>query len=343
MSNEHEKTVLRITTPTDVIAAVPTLVGYQPDQHVAVIAVRDDRVIVAACTPLTDEDTAIKELTDQTITLLVRQHTEVAMVVGYGVPERVIRMMNAFVSELAEQHITIRCAIRVEGDRYYSYLCPEECGCDPYGTPFDLADSVLPATAVGAGIAPFSSRAALARSIAPLDGAARAAMRTATADAEQMITDAYDIAPGRARGEHRTASLRFLREAVARYAAGDVLDDIEAAILSVQLEDRRVRDEAVSLAVHDDDYRPHIALWSDMARRVEYHHTPPVLTALALAAWREGDGALANLAVNRALEADPDYRLARIVNAILALGLPPTSSAIPTPDELAEQADDRES
>lgn len=49
----------------------------------------------------------------------------------------------------------------------------------------------------------------------------------------------------------------------------------------------------------------------------------PTLTLLAVLAWWEGDGARAGVLVDRALAADPDYRLARLVDDALRLGMPP--------------------
>ncbi len=44
---------------------------------------------------------------------------------------------------------------------------------------------------------------------------------------------------------------------------------------------------------------------------------------LAFAAWRAGEGAVASIAVSRALSADPEYPLARLMAQALAGGLSP--------------------
>ena len=49
----------------------------------------------------------------------------------------------------------------------------------------------------------------------------------------------------------------------------------------------------------------------------------PALTLLAVLAWWDGDGARAGLHVDRALAADPGYRLAVLVDDALRLGMPP--------------------
>lgn len=49
----------------------------------------------------------------------------------------------------------------------------------------------------------------------------------------------------------------------------------------------------------------------------------PGLTLLAVLAWWEGDGARAGVLVDRALVADPDHRLAHLVDQALRAGMPP--------------------
>ncbi len=49
----------------------------------------------------------------------------------------------------------------------------------------------------------------------------------------------------------------------------------------------------------------------------------PALTLLAMLAWWSGDGARAAVLVERALDADPDYRLAGLLEQTLAAGMPP--------------------
>jgi len=48
-----------------------------------------------------------------------------------------------------------------------------------------------------------------------------------------------------------------------------------------------------------------------------------VCAVLAVAAYRRGDGALAQVAVDRCLSAEPDHRLAHPMLAVMAAGLPP--------------------
>jgi hypothetical protein len=50
----------------------------------------------------------------------------------------------------------------------------------------------------------------------------------------------------------------------------------------------------------------------------------PWLTVTGFVAWQAGDGALANIAVEAALRADPGYSLARLLSVALRSALPPS-------------------
>ena len=50
---------------------------------------------------------------------------------------------------------------------------------------------------------------------------------------------------------------------------------------------------------------------------------PPVLTVTAQGAWALNSGTVANLAIERALELDPDYHLARLTDQLLQNAVPP--------------------
>jgi hypothetical protein len=93
----------------------------------------------------------------------------------------------------------------------------------------------------------------------------------------------------------------------------------------VLLTDSRSRDEAwqrmLAVAPRDE----HETLWRDVVRRLPDRYVAPAATLLALAAWRAGDGAVASIAVDRALAADPGYTLAELVLQALNAGISPSA------------------
>jgi len=87
----------------------------------------------------------------------------------------------------------------------------------------------------------------------------------------------------------------------------------------------------------DPDHRDaHARLWTDVARRAEREYVPAPASLLAFTAWQCGNGALANLALDRALEADPGYSMALLLRDTIDAGTPPSMARLPmTPEEVA--------
>jgi Domain of unknown function (DUF4192) len=60
-------------------------------------------------------------------------------------------------------------------------------------------------------------------------------------------------------------------------------------------------------------------------------------------AWQTGDGALANVALDRALADDPSYSMALLLRQVIGAGAPPALARLPmTPEEVAASYDGAE-
>jgi hypothetical protein len=64
----------------------------------------------------------------------------------------------------------------------------------------------------------------------------------------------------------------------------------------------------------------------DLCQHATDEHAAPILTVLATYSWWHGDGALARVAIDRALRCDPSYRLARLLSLMLDEGIRPEPS-----------------
>ncbi len=87
----------------------------------------------------------------------------------------------------------------------------------------------------------------------------------------------------------------------------------------------------------DPDFRDaHTRLWTDVVRRAEPAYLPAPAALLAFTAWQCGNGALANVALDRALDADPSYSMALLLRDTIDAGVPPSLARLPmTPEEVA--------
>jgi hypothetical protein len=102
---------------------------------------------------------------------------------------------------------------------------------------------------------------------------------------------------------------------------GGVPADEDAAALAVALHDVAVRDEVATWALERSDGL--LALLEQVARRTAPPSDAPVCTLLAWVAYARGDGARANVALDRALRTDPEHSLALLLRRALDSGITP--------------------
>jgi hypothetical protein len=94
----------------------------------------------------------------------------------------------------------------------------------------------------------------------------------------------------------------------------------------------------------DPDHREaHQRMWLDVTRRAQPGYVAAPAALLAFVAWQAGDGALANVALDRALHDDPGYSMALLLRQVISAGTPPSMARLPmTPEEVAASYDDAE-
>jgi hypothetical protein len=190
-----------------------------------------------------------------------------------------------------------------------------------------------------AGLAAHPDREALARTIQRPGGASDT---IAHATQQARLRLAKIIHAGDAAGE-RDPKLRATRigrkevqRAIRLYRSGGSIRRIsQLAWLAVLLADIRVRDDAWARMdpAHRED---HCRLWIDILRSAATDYAPAPAALLAFTAWQAGNGALAAVAVDRALAADPDYSMAHLLGSAIQAALPPAAARMPmTPAAVA--------
>ncbi len=231
------------------------------------------------------------------------------MLIGYGPPDQVTPALDDVASGLMSYGVQVPERLRVADGRYWSSACTDPSCCPPSGRPYDGASTLVAAVATFAGQAALPDRETFAQQIAPVSGAARRAMRSATRTAAGRLSAFTSDEVGAA---GRTAV------DVALSGAGAPLDDDDVAWLGLLLVHVPTRDHAWE---HTGAQVWHSAFWADVVRRVEPEYIPAPACLLAYAAWRTGDGVLAAIALERALAVDPQYSMARLLEEILHRGL----------------------
>jgi hypothetical protein len=323
------------------LAIIPHLLGFHPSRSMVVVGLdrARGRVKLAFRYDLPDppDPARSREIAEHAAAVLRKRQVTTAIAAGYGAGTLVTPVAEKLRAALHGAGITLRDLLRVEEGRFWSYACQDPRCCPPEGAAFDGAAHPAAAALTAAGMGACPDRASLADTLAPLTGLAAEAMSQATVRAlrraEQLVAAAPD-------GTDRMrpvidAGRAAVREAIATYRAGGrITEDDQMAWLAVSIADLRVRDDA--WARMDPKHRAaHRRLWTDVVRRATESYVPAPASLLAFTAWQCGEGALANIALERALAADPGYSMAHLIGQAVDAGLPPSAARLPmTPEEV---------
>ena len=335
---------VRVGSAADVLAIVPHLLGFHPKDSLVVLGVGGPhaRIRLAFRYDLPDppDEDLGSDIAEHACTVLRRQHLTTAVGIGYGPGRTVTPVADLVAPALRAAGITVHDMLRVQDGRYWSYLCGDPGCCPPDGVSFDPAGHPAAEALAAAGLVVRGDRAELASTIAPVAESAGSMIQAADRArhrAAQLIEQAlagpavFDVFQPVA-----DAGRRSVRLAVTRYRrGGQITGHDEIAWLGFVLTDLRVRDDA--WARMDPAFRDaHQRLWTDLVRLLPEEYVPAPAALLAFTAWQAGDGALASIAIERALSADPGYSMALLVAEALQAGLPPSAARLPmTPKQVA--------
>lgn len=335
------ETRIRVDSVAGFLAVVPHLLGFHPSQSMVVVGLnpRRGRIVLGFRYDLPEPPDAAKsrDIAQHAARVLAQRRIKIAIAAGYGPGTLVTPVAEALRAALLGAGITLRDLLRVQDGRYWSYACQDPRCCPPDGVPFDAPAHPAAAALAAAGMTARPDRAAFAGSLAPVTGPAAEAMARATERALRRAGKLAAAAPGSAQGQRLVieAGRTAVREAIGTYrGGGEVTDHDELAWLSVSLAELPVRDDA--WARMDPGFRAaHLRLWTDVVRHAREPFVPAPASLLAFTAWQSGEGALANIAIERALAADAEYSMAHLIGQAVDAGLPPSAARLPmTPEEV---------
>ena len=364
---------VRVSSPGDILAVVPHLLGFHPARSLVVVGAGSlagegrraegvsapsqrsrgapgsrppgsaPRVELAFRYDLPDPPdlAAAAQIARHAAAVLEQRGLPTVIGIGYGPGGLVTPVADALGASVRERGLRLHELMRVEDGRYWSYICANPECCPPEGVRFDTTASPAAAAMTVAGLVAYPDRAALAGTLAPVTGATARAMERATIRARTRAAKLVSLG---ARGGLDPATRllaeagrRAVRDAIASYRAGRPITAPDpVAWLSVALAHLPVRDDA--WARMDPEHRDaHLRLWSDVVRRARRAYLAAPASLLAFTAWQSGEGALANIAIDHALAADPGYSLAHLLRDILDAGVPPSEARLPmTPEQVAD-------
>jgi hypothetical protein len=316
-----------LTSPHDLLAAIPFLIGYHPTDSLVIVSLKEECVGMAMRVDYPAVDAANNaEAFSALVYHLVREGAQGALVVAY-VPEGRddgLRILENISLALAHAVIPIRESLLIAGGRWRSVLCGDEDCCPAEGNELpEITSSRVAVEQVADGRPmPFGNREGMTDSIAALPLASDADF------AAQVESSRIDPESDRIQKAQRSGALAVL-DLASRFIAGSLGRDIAgdqrlSAVVLGSLSDIQVRDFA--LGSHDDEsIEVYWAMWHYLIRIAPTGFIAPVASLLAALSYEKGEGALAQRCLDRALSDDPSYSLSALLRRVFSAGWPPES------------------
>lgn len=312
-------TATALTSPHDLLAAVPFMVGYHPKDSLVAMALRDDKVVMAMRVDFPDPDLILA--TSETIAMhLIREQASEAIVVGYLPANTLETDSLAIVREvIARNDIIVKECIAVRGDRFRSNLCQDIGCCPPEGNPIPLlTDSRVTAEQVAAGNPlPYLDLDEMKRSIAA---------QPADKELNKLIKKIADI-------DYDSDEVTLLQRqgvnaiielAMEFKGAGFSGNKALIALVLARLLDLQVRDYAMGMST-EESCEQLWDMWRWLLRIAPRGYVAPVAVIFAIMSYERGDGALAQRALDRAFEDSAKYQMAKLLRRTFAAGWPPSA------------------
>jgi hypothetical protein len=335
LSGWSEPVGVRLRDVGEIAAALPHLLGFRPQESVLLIGLGGESgrrvgLTVRADLPPPEHNQELAAVLSRS---LVTDHPDGALVVVVSdAPDEEVAgagrlphhaLVREMCRALSRLELSVRDIVLVREGRWWSYDCRDSCCAPGAGTPLPEGVTELEVASIATGTVVAADRAELQARISPPPGQERGAMAAACARVGVELSAAVLDS-----GQETVTALSWsaVTEAAARYRPGSARvrapGDEEIARVVWGLRDGEVRDRALALALGGDAAGAE-RLWTECTRRAPAPLDAAPATLLAVSAWLRGDGAVANIALGRALDSDPGYRLARLLRDALSACLTP--------------------
>lgn len=323
--------VVHLRDVGEIAAGLPHLLGFRPRESVVLIGLggksgRRVEMTARADIPPPEHDRSLARMLARKLSTarpqgaLVLVVSEAADETACGWPPRLphSHLVRETCRALERSGVLIAHTVLVRAGRWWSYD-----GAPDAGTPLPGGVGELEVASVATGTVVAGDRESLVGRLAPPPGHDARAMAAACARVGVALSaDVLDTGVEPAAAESWAAVVA----GVTRYrpgARGGPLSDEDVARIVWGLRDGAVRDLALELALGDEPAAAE-QLWTECARRAPAPLDAAPATLLAVCAYLRGDGAMANVALDRALTSAPGYGLAGLLRDALDACVPPT-------------------
>lgn len=317
MTIAHSK--IRITDPVGLLSTVPTALGFHPCESVVLLCFRNGRLGPVMRADLPDGPASIQsfgDLVDQ-LGAQAGRYGDTAMLLLFSIRTDVETLARCGLAVL-RRRLPVADVMMIDGSRV-SFL-PDDAGATRPPMPIPLDDDTsrqLSAAHALTGRSVLPDREALRASVAPPVG------HLARIARHHLEVAAIEIGHGGTRGgtTDPATELFVLR---AEHDHRHRLSGASAARLTVLSRDAQFRDRLIAhiMGPRAGEWIP--VLVAALAR-IPGAGSEDLCAVLVTAAYRAGDGALAQICADRALDTDPRHRLTLLMVDIMGAGLPPDS------------------
>jgi hypothetical protein len=304
-SSPATQQTLTARSPEDVLAAVPLVLGFVPDESIVMLTFDADHTFHARL-DLPHTSRQRRAAAESLVAPAGRHGVRRALFVLYTSSSTAARSCaRALVHTFTGHGIDVIDVLRADGTRWFPVSLDRSVRVGP-GTPYDVSGHLFTAQAVADGRVTLASRAELAATVAPDPSGVR-----------DVALAVADLGPGPPCSEQQARE-----DVMLLVSAGCTPDPATAARLLVALRQPGVRD-AVLAGLDRPEAERQLPVWSALVRVAPPHLVSPVASVLAFLAWQSGDGALAWCALDRAAEDERPCRLAGLVAQALEHAVPP--------------------
>lgn len=312
-------TVARVTGPADLAASVPEVLGFTPTESLVVLSLHEPRGRLGLTMRF---DLSAAEVFEHEVPTRLAHDgaTRTALLVYTDQPGALAcaDLVHRLIDVVQRQDITVSEALLVREGTWWSYLCQQPC-CPVTGSPVADAGTgaagLVAAERVFAGRMRFATREQLEaslRPVLPLGEQARLA---------QLDEVAADLLDEVVQDRAEVVRSEMARVRAALDSAADPGPD-RAARLAIALRLAEVRD-GLTACIPDraDQVR---SLMTAVLRWTPHQEAGCVLRVLGTAAYAQGEGALARIALRAAAAADGPGTFADTLLEALDRQVPPS-------------------
>jgi hypothetical protein len=312
-------TATELTSPHDLLAAVPFMVGYHPKDSLVVMALKESKVAMAMRVDFPESEN-MASVSATIAGHLTRESADEAIIVGYLPSDDLDTDPMAVVrSIITLQGIAVKECIVVSGGRFRSNLCADAQCCPPEGNPVpEILDSRVTAEQVAAGNPlPYLDLDEMKRSIAalPVDKELVRIIKSIP----EIDYSSEDVTQLQRAGANAINEMSIIFSKAQRIEDKNLI-----ALVLVRLLDLQVRDYAMGMTTTETSDQLW-DMWRWLMRTAPVGYVAPVAVIFATMSYERGDGALAQRALDRAMVDSPGYQMAKLLRRTFAAGWPPSA------------------